>query len=80
MSVYRNSRKSVAELFKENHGQMVKIYNLCAEADFKYDQADIGDFSMFEFPFKDHNVTGLQRIFSFCLDAALYLQRMEQHH
>lgn len=33
-----------------------------------------------KFPFCDHNVAGLRRVFDFCLDAALFLQRMEQYH
>ena len=28
----------------------------------------------------DHNVTNLQKVFTFCMDAALFLQRMEQYH
>ena len=62
------------------HGNMVKIYNLCAEPEMSYTSEQVGGFSTGQYPFKDHNVCSVQRIVQFCLDAALYLQRMEQHN
>ena len=59
---------------------MVKIYNLCAEDRYQYPLESVQPFSIFKFPFPDHNVTHLQKVFTFCLDAALFLQRMEQYH
>lgn len=59
---------------------MVKIYNLCAEIKYQYSQESVGKFSISKFPFLDHNVTNLQKVFTFCMDAALFLQRMEQYH
>ena len=59
---------------------MVKIYNLCAELRYQYAQETVKDFSISKFPFLDHNVTNLQKVFTFCMDAALFLQRMEQYH
>jgi len=38
------------------------------------------NFSISKFPFCDHQVTGIDSVFFFCLDAALFLQRMEQYH
>ena len=59
---------------------MVKIYNLCAERKYQYSQESVNPFSISKFPFLDHNVTNLQKVFTFCMDAALFLQRMEQYH
>ena len=59
---------------------MVKIYNLCAEIRYQYSQDSVNPFSISKFPFLDHNVTNLQKVFTFCMDAALFLQRMEQYH
>ena len=59
---------------------MGKIYNLCAESRYQYQVASVHPFSISKFPFNDHNVTYLQKIFLFCMDAALFLQRMEQYH
>ena len=59
---------------------MVKIYNLCAEPKYHYFQESVRPFSISRFPFLDHNVTNLQKVFTFCMDAALFLQRMEQYH
>ena len=56
---------------------MVKIYNLCAEQRYQYSQDSVKRFSISKFPFMDHNVTNLQKVFTFCMDAALFLQRME---
>ena len=57
---------------------MVKIYNLCAEKSYEYDQKSVEPFSISKFPFPDHNVANMKTVFEFCLDAALFLQRMEQ--
>ena len=59
---------------------MVKIYNLCAEIKYQYSLESVKPFSISKFPFLDHNVTNLQKVFTFCMDAALFLQRMEQYH
>lgn len=34
---------------------------------------------MFKFPFMDHNVCSISKIATFCMDAALFLQRMEAY-
>ena len=36
-AMYRNSKKDLIDFFKAHHGQMVKIYNLCAEDPHWYD-------------------------------------------
>ena len=59
---------------------MVKIYNLCAEVKYQYSLESVKPFSISKFPFLDHNVTNLQKVFTYCMDAALFLQRMEQYH
>lgn len=60
---------------------MVKIYNLCYEPNYQYEQKDVPKCSLAtDFQFKDHQVTSLQKVFNFCLDAALFLQRMEHYH
>jgi len=59
---------------------MVKIYNLCAELRYQYSHETVHPFSISKFPFLDHNVANLQKVFTFCMDAALFLQRMEQYH
>ena len=56
---------------------MVKIYNLCAEVKYQYSLESVKPFSISKFPFLDHNVTNLQKVFTYCMDAALFLQRME---
>jgi len=61
------------------HGMMVKIYNLCAESDMQYSSEQVGGLSCGRYQFKDHNVCSVQKMLQFCLDAALYLQRMEQY-
>lgn len=78
--MYRNRRSDIRNFLKERHGGMVKIYNLCAEVKYQYKQEDVKEFSLYKFGFCDHNVTGMFRVFQFCLDAALFLQRMEQYH
>ena len=79
-SIYRNNATNIVAFLKEHHGSMVKIYNLCAEERYQYSVERVHPFSIFKFPFPDHNVTHLQKVFTFCLDAALFLQRMEQYH
>ena len=78
--MYRNRKQDIILFLNKHHGNMVKIYNLCAESKYHYSQETVKDFSLSKFPFPDHNVTNLQRVFSFCLDASLFLQRMEQYH
>ena len=77
---YRNRKSDIKEFLEEHHDKMVKIYNLCAEAKYQYSQDSVKPFSISKFPFLDHNVTNLQKVFTFCMDAALFLQRMEQYH
>ena len=52
---------------------MVKIYNLCAEKDFKYNSEHVGDLAVGSYPFRDHNVCSISKIAMFCMDAALFL-------
>jgi hypothetical protein len=52
---------------------MVKIYNLCAESRYQYKQDELAPFSVYKFPFCDHNVASIKRVFDFCLDASLFL-------
>lgn len=77
---YRNRKSDIIDFLEEHHDKMVKIYNLCAEAKYQYSQDSVKAFSISKFPFLDHNVTNLQKVFTFCMDAALFLQRMEQYH
>ena len=72
-SLYRNRKSDIVSFLNENHGKMVKIYNLCAETKYQYSQESVGNFSISKFPFLDHNVTNLHRVFTFCMDAALFL-------
>ena len=37
MKLYRNPKSQLVDFFKAHHGEMLKIYNLCAEPDFWYD-------------------------------------------
>ena len=78
--LYRNRKSDIIDFLENHHGKMVKIYNLCAELRYQYAQETVKDFSISKFPFLDHNVTNLQKVFTFCMDAALFLQRMEQYH
>ena len=78
--LYRNKRSDIIDFLEEHHENMVKIYNLCAEQRYQYSQDSVKRFSISKFPFMDHNVTNLQKVFTFCMDAALFLQRMEQYH
>ena len=59
---------------------MVKIYNLCAEAKYQYSHSTLDGLALGEFPFCDHNISSLRNMFDFCLDATLFLQRMERYH
>lgn len=78
-STYRNSKPELIDFFQAHHGKMLKIYNLCAEENMWYDQESMNYFSISKFGFPDHNICNLKRMFEFCLDAALFLQRMEQY-
>ena len=78
-STYRNSKADLVDFFQAHHGKMLKVYNLCAEENMWYDQKSIKPFSISKFCFPDHNVCNLKRMFDFCLDVALFLQRMEQY-
>ncbi|CDW91240.1 phosphatidylinositol-trisphosphate 3-phosphatase and dual-specificity protein phosphatase pten [Stylonychia lemnae] len=73
---YRNNVVQVTQFLKDKHGSNVKIYNLCSEPDKQYNKAHFGDadFKIKRFPFPDHNITSIQNIFKFCIDASLYLQ------
>ena len=78
--LYRNRKSDIVDFLSAHHDNMVKIYNLCAEAKYHYFQESVRPFSISRFPFLDHNVTNLQKVFAFCMDAALFLQKMEQYH
>lgn len=78
--MYRNRRVDIRKFLFEKHGSMCKIYNLCAEAKYQYRQEEVKEFSLYKFPFCDHQIAGLNRVFQFCVDAGLFLQRMEQYH
>ena len=78
--LYRNKKSDIVDFLTGHHQSMVKIYNLCAEAKYQYSLDSVKPFSISKFPFLDHNVTNLQKVFTFCMDAALFLQRMEQYH
>lgn len=58
---------------------MVKIYNLCAEPAYQYSAKSV-QCGISRFPFFDHNVASLKKMFEFCFDASLFLQRIEQYH
>jgi phosphatidylinositol-3,4,5-trisphosphate 3-phosphatase and dual-specificity protein phosphatase PTEN len=78
-AAYRNRRDDIVRFLKKNHGNMVKIYNLCAEPAYQY-TANSVECAISRFPFFDHNVASLKKMYEFCLDAALFLQRIEQYH
>lgn len=79
--LYRNSRSDIINFLKDKHGNMVKVYNLCAEQDYVYSLDEVSPFSIQRFPFKDHNVCqSMQTVHQFCLDAALFLSRMEMYY
>ena len=69
---YRNRRGDIVRFLKQNHGDMVKIYNLCAEPAYQYSAKSV-QCAISRFPFFDHNVASLKKMFEFCLDAALFL-------
>jgi len=73
---YRNRRDDIVRFLQKNHGEMVKIYNLCAEPAYQYSAKSV-HCGISRFPFYDHNVSSLKNMFDFCLDAALFLQRIE---
>ena len=77
--LYRNKKEDLVRFFSVYHGRMVKVYNLCAEASHIYDQRTIEPCALGCFPFPDHNVPPVEKMYNFCLDACLYLQRMEQY-
>jgi hypothetical protein len=79
-SLYRNKKTDVVAWLKRNHGNMVKIYNLCAETKYQYTVESLQGCALGEFPFCDHNISNLRNMYNFCLDATLFLQRMEQYH
>ena len=76
--LYRNRREHVAAFLRKNHGDQIKIYNLCAEKKYQYELKAMKGLAMGRFPFCDHNVCDLKKVFDFCLDASLFLQQMEQ--
>ena len=78
-SMWRNNREALLGFVKQNHGTMIKIYNLCGEEGYNYHSEQVGGISMYRFPFMDHNVCSISRIAMFCMDAALFLQRMEAY-
>ena len=78
-ALYRNKKEDLVRFFNVYHGRMVKVYNLCAEASHTYDQRSIEPCALGRFPFPDHNVPPIEKMYNFCLDACLYLQRMEQY-
>jgi len=77
--MFRNKKEDLIDFFKLGHSSMVKIYNLCAEKAYEYDQKSVAPFSISKFPFPDHNVGSMKTVYEFCLDACLFLQRMEQY-
>ena len=78
-ALFRNKKEDLRRFFNQHHAKMVKIYNLCAEKSYEYDQKSVDPFSISRFPFPDHNVPPMKRVYDFCLDACLFLQRMEQY-
>ena len=72
-SMYRNSRTTLVDYLKSKHNEMVKIYNLCAEDGFSYTSEHVGGLNIGKFPFSDHNVSSIQRILEFSVDASLFL-------
>ena len=71
--MWRNKRSTLIKFLQEKHGNMVKIYNLCAEKDFKYNSEHVGGLAVGSYPFRDHNVCSISKIAMFCMDAALFL-------
>ena len=55
---YRNPRSAVMSFLTERHGNMLKLYNLCAEPDYSYSVEDVKPCSLARFPFYDHGVCG----------------------
>ena len=76
---FRNRRGDIVRFLQKNHGDMVKIYNLCAEPAYQYSAKSV-QCGISRFPFFDHNVASLKKMFEFCFDASLFLQRIEQYH
>jgi len=70
---YRNKRSDLVAFLQSKHGNMIKIYNLCAEPEMSYTSEQVGGISVGQYPFKDHNVCSVQRMVQFCLDSALFL-------
>jgi hypothetical protein len=61
------------DYIRAKHGDMIKIYNLCAEPGYAYSSEDVDKIPVTRFPFRDHNACSLSRISMFCMDAALFL-------
>lgn len=76
--MWRNKRHVLIDRLNRDHEGMCKIYNLCAEDDMQYSSSEVSDMPIGRFPFRDHNVCSISRMVQFCLDCALFLQRMEQ--
>ena len=72
-ALFRNKKEDLKRFFGVNHAKMVKVYNLCAEKSYEYDQKSLDPFSISRFPFPDHNIPTMKRMYDFCLDACLFL-------
>ena len=70
---YRNPYEQVKDYLDLNHGASYRVYNLCAEAQHRYDPASRFDGRVREFPFWDHKPCNLSLIPDFIADADAYL-------
>jgi phosphatidylinositol-3,4,5-trisphosphate 3-phosphatase/dual-specificity protein phosphatase PTEN len=69
--IYRNQMEDVQAFLKEYHHQHYKVYNLCSERN--YPPSKFLNFSAF--PFDDHNVPPIEKIYAFCEDASAWLDQ-----
>lgn len=70
---YRNPYEQVKEYLDLNFGQHYKVYNLCSEAQHRYDPTSKFDGRVAEFPFPDHHACPLEMIPAFVADAGQFL-------
>mmetsp|Transcript_44202 Transcript_44202/g.71022 ORF Transcript_44202/g.71022 Transcript_44202/m.71022 type:complete len:1122 (+) Transcript_44202:108-3473(+) len=77
-AVYRNPMSQVQKMLKTYHPARFKVYNLCAEREYKAEKFG-GEASCAHFGFFDHNASPLKMVYDFCLDVEAFLKRGKDH-
>jgi phosphatidylinositol-3,4,5-trisphosphate 3-phosphatase/dual-specificity protein phosphatase PTEN len=80
-SIYRNPLEQVLEFFKKNHGDMVKIYNLCDDRFIDINMLSISNtkIRVAYFPMMDHNPGPVKLLFYFIMDLIIFLASNENN-